>query len=299
MNKHVTANPIVAGMPCAATVAADVARALAEDVGNGDLSAGLVDAHAVSEAELWTREDMVLAGRSWFDACVRALDPSACLEWDHAEAAQIHAGARLCQIHANARALLSSERTAMNFLQTLSGTATVTAAYVALTAGSATRILDTRKTLPGLRYAQKYAVKVGGGQNHRMGLFDAVLIKENHIIAAGNIATAIARARALAPGRMVEIEVESLDEYRQAVAAMPDRIMLDELSADELKQALIERTTGIELELSGGIEKQELSALCQLGVDYISIGALTKHVRAIDLSLRWKRSAPVNHRSRS
>ncbi len=281
-------NPIAIGAPSAEMVAADVARALAEDIGPGDLSAQLVSADARGEAELWTREDLVLAGQAWFEACIRALDPDANIVWDCAEGSRVSAGSRLCSISANARALLSAERSAMNFLQTLSGTATVTAQYVARTAGTRTRILDTRKTLPGLRHAQKYAVRVGGGVNHRMGLYDAVLIKENHILAAGGIATAIARARALAPDCMVEIEVESLDEYRQAITARPDRIMLDELSPAELRQALDERAPGIELELSGGIERERLGELCALGVDYISVGALTKHVRAIDLSLRWK-----------
>lgn len=282
---------ITVGAPCAEVVAADVAKSLAEDIGPGDLSAMLVNADASGEAELWTRENMVLAGVAWFDACILAMDPNAVIQWDCQEGSSVAAGTRLCNIRALARALLSAERSALNFLQTLSGTATGTAAYVAQTADCRTRILDTRKTLPGLRYAQKYAVKVGGGVNHRMGLYDAVLIKENHILAAGGIATAIARARALAPGLMVEIEVESLAEYRQAVAAKPDRIMLDELSADELQQALAEKREGIELELSGGIEHQGLRALCALGVDYISIGALTKHVRAIDLSMRWKPAA--------
>lgn len=288
MSNDYSFKPIVIGAPSAEVVAADVARALNEDIGSGDLSAQLVSANARGEAELWTREDLVLAGQAWFEACIRALDADAVIVWDHAEASSVSAGSRLCSISANARALLSAERCAMNFLQTLSGTATVTAQYVARTAGSGTRILDTRKTLPGLRYAQKYAVRAGGGVNHRMGLYDAILIKENHILAAGGIATAIGRARALAPGCMIEIEVESLDEYRQAVAAGPDRIMLDELSPAELRQALDERIPGIELELSGGIEQERLSEVCALGLDYISIGALTKHVRAIDLSMRWK-----------
>ena len=288
MSTDRSCNPIIVGAPDARVVAADVARALAEDIGSGDLSAQLVSADAVGEAELWAREDLVLAGQAWFEACVHALDANAVVTWDHAEAGRVSAGSRLCSVSARARALLSAERAAMNFLQTLSGTATITAQYVALTAGSRTRILDTRKTLPGLRYAQKYAVRAGGGVNHRMGLYDAILIKENHILAAGGIATAIARARALAPGCMVEIEVESLDEYRQAVAARPDRIMLDELSPGDLRQALDERPAEIELELSGGIEMERLSELCALGVDYLSIGALTKHVHAIDLSMRWK-----------
>lgn len=185
MSTDRSCNPIIVGAPDARVVAADVARALAEDIGPGDLSAQLVSADAVGEAELWAREDLVLAGQAWFEACVHALDANAVVTWDHAEAGRVSAGSRLCSVSARARALLSAERAAMNFLQTLSGTATITAQYVALTAGSRTRILDTRKTLPGLRYAQKYAVRAGGGVNHRMGLYDAILIKENHILAAG------------------------------------------------------------------------------------------------------------------
>ena len=276
------------GAPCGAIVAADVARALAEDIGSGDASAALVDAATQGVATVIAREPMVLAGQAWFDACFASLDPACRIDWQYADGARVAANAQLCSIRAQARALLSAERSALNFLQTLSGTATITAAHVAHTSGSRTRLLDTRKTLPGLRYAQKYAVKVGGGENHRMGLYDAVLIKENHILAAGGIAPAIARARALWPGLLVEIEVESLTEYREALAAAPDRIMLDELSLDDMRSAVAVRPAGVELEVSGGVGEERLQALCALGVDYISIGALTKHVRAIDLSLRWQ-----------
>lgn len=280
--------PITVGAPCAEIVVADVARALAEDIGSGDASAALVDAASVGEAAVIARERMVLAGRDWFDACLRSLDPACSIDWAFRDGAVVAAGAQLCAIQANARALLSAERSALNFLQTLSGTATATAAHVALTSGSRTRLLDTRKTLPGLRYAQKYAVKVGGAENHRLGLYDAVLIKENHILAAGGIGPAIARARALWPTLLVEIEVESLAEYHEAVANRPDRIMLDELSMEDMRLAVAARPAGIELEVSGGIDQDRLQALCALGVDFISIGALTKHVRAIDLSLRWR-----------
>lgn len=280
--------PIQVGAPCPAIVAADVERALAEDIGSGDASAALIDTDSLGAATVVAREPMVLAGRAWFDACFRALDPDCAIDWACIDGDAVAGNTQLCTIRARARALLSAERSALNFLQTLSATATTTAAHVARTVGSRTRLLDTRKTLPGLRYAQKYAVKVGGGENHRLGLYDAVLIKENHILAAGGIGPAIARARLLWPGLLVEIEVESLDEYFAALAAGPDRIMLDELSMDDMRSAVAARPPGVELEVSGGIDAERLQALCALGVDYISIGALTKHVRAIDLSLRWR-----------
>jgi nicotinate-nucleotide pyrophosphorylase (carboxylating) len=280
---------IQVGAPNAQVVAADVDRSLSEDIGSGDVSAALIDSQARGRADVITRENMVLAGREWFNRCVHALDADAQIEWYFADGDHVEAGARLCSVVAQARALLSAERSALNFLQTLSATATTTNTFVKLTSGTSTRVLDTRKTLPGLRYAQKYAVKAGGGTNHRLGLYDAVLIKENHILATGGIGAAITRARALWPGLMVEIEVESLSEYREAIAAQPDRIMLDELSAEDLRLAVLERPSGIELEVSGGIGPERISALCALGIDYISVGALTKHVRAIDLSLRWRK----------
>lgn len=289
-NAQLPHRPLTVGAPAADIVARDAARALAEDIGTGDASAALIAAESRGSAEVVAREPMVLAGCAWFDACLHSLDPAARIDWRHADGDRVVAGEVLCQVEANARALLSGERSALNFLQTLSGTATAVAAYVALTAGTPTRLLDTRKTLPGLRYAQKYAVRVGGAHNHRLGLYDAVLIKENHIIAAGGIGAAIRRARELWPALEVEIEVENLAEYRQALAQRPDRIMLDELPPDELRQAIAERSPGVELELSGGVERERLAELCQLGVDYISIGALTKHVRAIDLSLRWRKA---------
>lgn len=282
--------PIVPDAPDPEIVRHDTQRALAEDLGEGDASAALIDAGQRGCADVIAREPLVLAGRAWFDACLLQLDADARIDWRYVDGQSVPAGSILCTIHAQARALLSGERSALNFLQTLSGTATTTAALVQLTAGSSTRLLDTRKTLPGLRYAQKYAVRTGGAENHRLGLYDAVLIKENHIVAAGGIAAAIARARQSAPGLSVEVEVESLSEYRQALAARPDRIMLDELPPEELRAALAERVPGIELELSGGVDRERLPALCALGVDYISIGALTKHVRAIDLSLRWRKA---------
>lgn len=276
--------------PDRADVGADVARALAEDIGSGDVSAALIPADAEAEASILTREDMVLAGVPWAEAVFHTLDHGVRIDWWHRDGERVAAGSALCKIRGRARALLSGERTALNFLQTLSATATVTSRFVAALAGTGTRVLDTRKTLPGLRRAQKYAVRAGGGVNHRIGLYDAVLIKENHIAAAGGIAQAIAAARAQSPGLMVEIEVESLAEYREAIAARPDRIMLDELPEDELRQAIVERVAGIELELSGGVDFDRIAAIGQLGVDYVSVGALTKHVRAIDLSMRLRLS---------
>ncbi len=293
MNEQPSSLPAesIVGAPCADRVAADVQRALAEDIAGGDVSAALIDVDAVGHADVWSRETLVLAGRDWFDACFRSLDAHCKIEWNYQDGDSIAADRQICTIHANARALLSAERSALNFLQTLSGTATTTASFVAQTAGSKTRLLDTRKTLPGLRYAQKYAVRVGGASNHRMGLFDAVLIKENHILAAGGIVPAIQRARQLWPHLLIEIEVENLLEYREALAAHPDRIMLDELSHADMRTAVAERPQGIELEVSGSVNRESLAALCALGVDFVSIGALTKHLRAIDLSLRWRKAS--------
>jgi nicotinate-nucleotide pyrophosphorylase (carboxylating) len=270
----------------AAVVRADVLRALDEDLGAIDLTAQLLPAWSEGRARIVTREDAVLCGRAWVDAAFRALDPEATLQWQAADGDSIAAGQTLCEIGAKARAIVSAERTALNFLQTLSATATVARRYADAVAGTRTRILDTRKTLPGLRAAQKYAVACGGATNHRAGLYDAVLIKENHIRAAGSIAAAITAARRIAPGRMVEIEVENLAEFEAALAAAPDRIMLDELDADDMRKAVALNAGRVELEISGGVAFERLAELAAIGVDYISVGALTKHVRAIDLSLR-------------
>lgn len=269
-------------------VAADVERALSEDIGSGDLSAGLVPAEAQGRAHIVLKEAARIAGIPWAEACFRRLDPAIRLDWAVADGADLPAGSVLCRISGAARAILSAERSALNFLQTLSATASSTARHVALLGGTRTGILDTRKTLPGLRYAQKYAVRCGGGVNHRMGLYDAMLIKENHIRALGGVRAAIEEGRRRHPGVMLEIEVETLAEYAEALAAGPDRIMLDELSPAELSAALAMPRGHVELELSGGVDLERLPQLAALGVDYISIGALTKHVRAIDLSLRWQ-----------
>jgi nicotinate-nucleotide pyrophosphorylase (carboxylating) len=272
--------------PDTETVLVDVRRALAEDLGNGDVTAQLLPASQESRGRVITREAAVLCGRDWFDACFHEIDPRVRIDWQVEEGDRVEPGQTLCQLHGPARALVSAERSALNFLQTLSATATTTAAHVEIVRGTRTKILDTRKTLPGLRYAQKYAVRVGGGINHRMGLFDAVLIKENHISAAGSLSAAVAHARRLHPTILVEVEVENFGELREALAAGVDRIMLDEFELDELVQAVIEVDGRVPLEVSGGVGIDRVRAIAETGVDYISIGALTKHVRAIDLSMR-------------
>lgn len=272
--------------PEAAIVEADVRRALAEDLGEGDLTAQLVPARQRVEAEIIAREDMILCGRAWAETCLRTLDPGIAIAWSYQDGERVPADTRLCQLDGAARGIVSAERTALNFLQTLSGTATTTRRYVDALAATKTRVLDTRKTLPGLRQAQKYAVRCGGGLNHRMGLYDAILIKENHIATAGSIASAIEQARAIAGTRMVEIEVENLDEFDQALAARPDRIMLDELSDLDVHEAVRRNGGSVQLELSGGVSIDRLAEIAELGIDFVSVGALTKHLRAIDLSLR-------------
>lgn len=271
--------------PPAEAVAADVARALAEDIGPGDATADLLP-DVPGSAYVIAKEAGVVAGRPWFDACFLALDPAAVLDWRVAEGQAVAAGTVLVCIHARTRALVSAERPALNFLQTLSATATVTARYVAEVAGTRTRILDTRKTLPGLRQAQKYAVRAGGGSNHRIGLFDAVMLKENHIHAAGSLAAAAAAARARHPSLPLIIEVETLDELDQALATGCDRILVDEFSDDDLREAVARAAGRIPLEVSGGVTGDRLRAIAATGVDFISVGALTKHVQALDLSLR-------------
>jgi nicotinate-nucleotide pyrophosphorylase (carboxylating) len=264
----------------------DVERALEEDIGSGDVTADLLEAAETAHARVITREPAILCGQAWFEACFRTLDPNVQCDWLVGEGARAAAGALLCRVTGNARALVTAERSALNFLQTLSATATTTALYVDAIRGTRARILDTRKTLPGLRHAQKYAVRVGGGSNHRMGLHDAILLKENHIAAAGSIAAAVGRARELHPSIMVEVEVENFSELREALAAGADRIMLDEFEPDELVQAVAEVDGRIPLEVSGGVGLDRVRAIAETGVDYISVGALTKHVRAVDLSMR-------------
>ncbi len=271
-----------------ADLADTVRRALAEDVGGGDLTAGLIARSARVRAQLITREPAILCGTAWFDEVFRQLDTSVRVDWSARDGDRLQANQILCALEGPARALLTGERTAMNFLQTLSGTATTARHYVDAVAGTRAVILDTRKTVPGLRTAQKYAVRCAGAHNHRMGLYDAILIKENHISAAGSVSAAVQAARAQAPkGTTVEVEVETLDQLREALAAGADRLLLDNFSLKRLREAVAENQGRARLEASGGITLDNVRAVAETGVDCISIGAITKHVRAIDLSLRF------------
>lgn len=269
-----------------ATIADDVARALEEDVGHGDLTAQLLPVTAMARARVITREDAVLCGRAWFETCFHALDASTQIHWHASDGDRVSAGDTLCEIDGTARTLVTAERSALNFLQLLSAVATVTHRHVLATAGTHTRILDTRKTIPGLRRAQKYAVLTGGGCNHRLGLFDAVLIKENHIIAAGSLRAAVSRARELHPEALIETEVETFAELEEALAAGADQIMLDEFAVKDLPRAVALAGGRIPLEVSGGVELDGIASIAATGVDFISVGALTKNVQAIDLSMR-------------
>lgn len=274
--------------PHSAAIAADVERALAEDLGSGDATAGLLP-DAPESAWLLCKEDAVVCGRPWFDACHRALDPEVRIDWRVGEGDRVRAGTVLATLQGRSRALVSAERTSLNFLQTLSGTATTVAAHVDAVRGTRARILDTRKTLPGLRLAQKYAVRVGGGDNHRMGLYDAIMLKENHVHAAGSITAAIAAARASRPELPLIVEVETLDELRDALEAGCDRILVDDFDAATRREAVRIAAGRIPLEVSGGVDLASLGVIAADGVDCISIGGLTKHVRAVDLSLKLGR----------
>lgn len=271
--------------PPADVVATDVRHALAEDLGSGDVTAALLP-DAPESAYLLCKEDAVVCGRPWFDACHRALDADVAIDWRVAEGDHVTAGTVLAILHGRTRALVSAERTSLNFLQTLSGTATSVAAHVEAVRGTGARILDTRKTLPGLRIAQKYAVRVGGGDNHRMGLYDAVMLKENHVRAAGSIAAAITAARSSQPDLPLIVEVETLAELRDALDAGCDRILIDDFDADARREAVRIADGRIPLEASGGVDLESLRQVAADGVDCISIGGLTKHVRAVDLSLK-------------
>lgn len=265
-----------------------VARALAEDIGTGDVTAGLIPADKQASATVISREDATLCGVAWFNEVFRQLDPAVQIDWQYQDGDRVEANALLCSLRGSARSILSGERTALNFLQTLSATATATRRYVELVAHTQCRILDTRKTLPGLRTAQKYAVLCGGGSNHRIGLYDRVLIKENHIMAAGSITAAIQQARQLHPGILVEVETENLQELAEASAAQADIIMLDEYSLADMREAVRVTAGKVPLEASGGISPETLVAIAETGVDFVSIGGITKHVRAVDLSMRFK-----------
>jgi nicotinate-nucleotide pyrophosphorylase (carboxylating) len=271
----------------AAEIDRNVAAALVEDIGGGDLTALLTPGGRRSSGTVISREEAVLAGQSWFDACFQQLDPSAEIQWMVGDGERIAANQILCEIHSDTRALLSAERAALNFLQMLSGVATATRRYVDAIADTGARIVDTRKTLPGLRLAQKYAVRCGGGTNHRLGLYDGILIKENHIIAAGGIAAALARAGQLAGGGIfIQIEVETLDELREALACGATMILLDNMDTEQMREAVRIAAGRAELEASGGVRLDTVRKIAETGVNRISIGGLTKDGRAVDLSLR-------------
>ncbi len=272
----------------AAEISAAVRDALAEDIGSGDLTARLIPENTQASAELITREDAVLCGLAWFDEVFRQLDPAIHTDWRARDGEAIRAGQLLCRLTGPARAILSGERSALNFLQTLSGTATATRRYVDAVRGMKTAILDTRKTLPGLRRAQKFAVACGGGQNHRLGLYDAILIKENHIAAAGSVTAALVQARAtVAADVPVEVEVENLAQLREAIAAGANHLLLDNFDLAGLRDAVQAADGRAVLETSGGVTLDNIRTIAETGVDFISVGALTKHVRAVDLSLRF------------
>lgn len=264
----------------------DIDRFLAEDVGTGDLTASILPATAMAAASVITRETMVLCGQSWFAAVFSRLDPTLQIAWDIEEGTEAQPGERLCTLQGSARALMTGERTALNLLQTLSATATLSRQFARAVTGTAVRVLDTRKTLPGLRDAQKYAVRCGGCHNHRIGLYDGILIKENHILAAGSITQAVRQAQALDAGVMIEVEVESTDELKEALDAGVMRILLDEFSLPMMREAVAITKGCAELEVSGSVTLDNIRDIAATGVDYISVGALTKNVHAIDLSMR-------------
>jgi nicotinate-nucleotide pyrophosphorylase (carboxylating) len=270
-------------------LAAQVSAALREDVGWGDVTAALIPADHGARAHVVAREAGVLCGRAWADETYRQIDSRVRTTWQAHDAATVQDGGIIVTIEGPARSILTGERTALNFLQTLSGTATATRRFVDAMAGTRCRLLDTRKTLPGLRTAQKYAVCCAGGQNHRMGLYDMVLIKENHIAAAGSIGSAVAAARRASPRLKVEVEVESLSELDQALEAAPDIVMLDDFAIDTLREAVqrnAKHARPVKLEASGGISLENVRAIAETGVDYVSVGSITKNVRALDLSMR-------------
>lgn len=278
-------------MQLSAAISANVSNALQEDLGNGDLTAMLIDESAQARAIIIARQAMTIAGQPWLNEVFRQIDNAVSVEWLFNDGDHVPADTEICILTGPARAILSGERAALNFLQSLSATATITARYVAAIEGTKAQILDTRKTIPGLRLAQKYAVRCGGGSNHRMGLFDAILIKENHILSAGSIAAAIELAREKYPNLPIEIEVESISELHTVLATGADRILLDNFDIYDLQRAVdINQKEGnppAELEASGGITIEDLPSIAETGVAYISVGALTKNINAIDLSMRF------------
>jgi nicotinate-nucleotide pyrophosphorylase (carboxylating) len=273
----------------ASEIERNVAMALAEDVGGGDVTAALTPESVHARAVLIARQSAVLCGQPWFEACFRKLDASVRIDWRAAEGARVSRDQVVCALDGNGRALLTAERTALNFLQTLSAVATTTSRYVSAVAGTRARIVDTRKTLPGLRAAEKYAVRVGGGVNHRMGLYDAMLIKENHIAAFGGVGPALAAAkRSAGPGTWIQVEVETLDQLKQALEGGATMILLDNMSTDQMREAVMIAAGRAELEASGGVTLDSVRAIAETGVDRISIGALTKDIEAVDFSMRFE-----------
>ena len=272
-------------------VDANVSAALAEDIGAGDWTAQLIPANARADANVITRHDAVVCGAPWFDACLRRLDPAVEIELAVNEGAPARAGQALVHVCGSARALLTGERTGLNFLQLLSAVATATRRYVDAIAGTRAVIVDTRKTLPGLRIAEKYAVSVGGGVNHRIGLYDGILIKENHIAAAGGIAPAVKQAQSAAPaGVWIQVEVETLAQLEEALAAGANMVLLDNMNLEQMRQAVRVNAGRAQLEASGGITLENVRAIAETGVDRISVGALTKDITAVDLSMRFQRA---------
>ena len=274
-------------LPTAGDIHNDVTRALIEDLGSGDITALLIPPSLQAQATVISREQAVVCGTAWFDTVFHAIDPQVRIEWRVRDGEAVSPDMTLCALSGSARALLSGERTALNFLQTLSGTASRAQRYVAAVAGTGVKILDTRKTLPGLRQAQKYAVRCGGGHNHRMGLYDAILIKENHILAAGSIAQAVATARSVAAGKSVEVEVETLAELQETLAAAADIVLLDNFTPEHLAEAVAINHGRAKLEASGGITLDNIRRIAATGVDYISVGSITKDLQSVDLSMRF------------
>ena len=278
--------PLIPDLP--SHIQANISAALDEDAGDLDLTAQLIPPQQIGHATVITRQDAVLCGTQWFDGCFKALDPNCTLHWLAQDGDAVKTNQTLCEIRGNARAMLTAERAALNFLQTLSATATLTRRYVEAVVGTRAKIMDTRKTLPGLRMAQKYAVKTGGGHNQRIGLFDGILIKENHIIAAGGVRPALAEAFHIAPkGATIQIEVENLGQLREALDAGAKLILLDNFDLDGMRAAVAFTAGRAELEASGGINLDNVRAIAATGVDRISIGGLTKDIQAVDLSMRF------------
>lgn len=278
-------NPLLEGLENTVSIA------LAEDIGSGDVTADLIATGTQAEAHVIVREAAIICGRPWFDKVFHQIDKNITIHWLVEEGSYQTAETKVCVLKGNARQILTAERPALNFLQTLSGTATTTARYAAELKGTKTQILDTRKTIPGLRLAQKYAVACGGGKNHRIGLYDQILIKENHIMSAGSIKAAVETARKKYPKLSVEVETENLDEFEQALAAAADMIMLDNYNHDDMKKAVALNTEKAKIEVSGNVTLENLKLIATTGVDYISSGALTKNLQSIDLSMRFKMDA--------